>query len=100
MEVRAEKQNIAPQNKQHSTQGNVTDKYATKDKLDRRKVAPIEKREYLLIWQNFWSTPRANSTLGGYSRSSGSSPVVKEAQNSRFPQWEVVKQISTKSVVS
>jgi hypothetical protein len=47
MEVRAEKQNVAPQKEQHSTRFIMTDKYGTRDKLDRRKVASIEKARAL-----------------------------------------------------
>jgi hypothetical protein len=47
MEVRAEKQNVAPQNEQHNTRGNMTDEYTTRDKLDSCKVATIEKARVL-----------------------------------------------------
>ena len=48
MEVRAEKQDVSPQNEQHSTRVIMTDKYATRDKLDPRKVASLEKHGHLL----------------------------------------------------
>jgi hypothetical protein len=49
MEMREEKQNVAPQNEQHGTQRVMTDKYAAREKLelDSRKVAAIEKARVL-----------------------------------------------------
>lgn len=43
MEMLGENQNVAPQNQQHSTQGDMKDIYAIRDNLDLRKVASIGK---------------------------------------------------------
>jgi hypothetical protein len=60
MEVRGEKQNVAPQNEQHSTRGVMKDKSAVaRDKFDPRTVASLRKS-------------RALANLAGYSLHSSS----------------------------